>query len=175
MDSQRFHDRTAQESRECGGGLHLVEPNRNRAFDEESAFGPAILLVEDQSFVREVTREVLRAAGYRVVAVRTATDALRVFEEVEGEVDLLLTDVILPEETGLELAARLKRAKQDLNVLYVTGYAEQMKRCDERHETFLAKPFSSEKLLAAVREAFHPQWDESRTTFKRAGDAESLA
>ena len=134
-------------------GIHLVT-NENATGEDlgEECVPQTILLVEDESFVREVTREVLRSAGYSVIAARTAAEAARIFEEVEGAADLLLTDVVLPGETGMELASRLTRENPDLKVLYITGYAEQMKRCSEQHEGFLAKPFTSEKLLGAVKE-----------------------
>lgn len=137
---------------DAGMGIHLVKNSIGNEFIEDPEPGPTILLVEDESFVREVTREVLRSAGYVVVAVRTAAEAMRVLEEVEGSADLLLTDVVLPGESGIELAIRLKQQNQDQKVLYITGYAVWMKRCDEQQERFLAKPFSSKQLLVAVNE-----------------------
>jgi two-component system, cell cycle sensor histidine kinase and response regulator CckA len=134
--------------------IHLVKPiDEVNERGEERALLQTILLVEDETFVREVTREVLRAAGYSVVAVRTAAEAACVYEEVDGAVDLLLTDVILPGETGPELVAKLRQQSPALRALYVTGYAEQMKSCGVRGERFLAKPYSSGKLLSAVRQA----------------------
>ncbi|MGH9493651.1 MAG: response regulator, partial [Candidatus Sulfotelmatobacter sp.] len=142
------------EHRGGASAIHLVKPLENGSEPiEDAATLQAILLVEDEPFVQEVMREVLRAAGYSVVGVRTAVEAARVYEEVEGAVDLLLTDVILPGETGPELAAKLRLTNPGLRVLYVTGYATQMKACEQRGETFLAKPFSSERLLCAVRQA----------------------
>jgi DNA-binding NtrC family response regulator len=141
-----------EETAQSVAGIHLVAGESKR--DHQSPeFGPTILLVEDENFVREAAREVLRNAGYSVVALRTAAEAVRVFEDVGGAVDLLLTDVVLPGEAGPALAAKLRQADPGLNVLYVTGYAEQMKILETRHEKFLAKPFSSEKLLTAVWEA----------------------
>jgi len=59
-----------------------------------------ILLVEDDEFVRELERQVLEAAGYRVLAAQDPNDAERRFEEVRGQVDLLVTDVVMPDETA---------------------------------------------------------------------------
>jgi CheY-like chemotaxis protein len=132
-------------------GIHLVA-SESKSEHPSPEVWPTILLVEDENFVREAAREVLRNAGYSVVAIKTAAEAARVFEEVGGGVDLLLTDVVLPGEAGPELAARLRQSDPNLNVLYVTGYAEQMKILETRRERFLAKPFSSEKLLNAVGE-----------------------
>lgn len=108
-----------------------------------------ILLVEDETFVREVASEVLRAAGYRVLTAKSAAEAMRIFES-GFEIDLLLTDVVLPGETGRVLAERLRRANPELPVLLATGYGEQMAR--EASEECLAKPFSSEDLLGRVRQ-----------------------
>jgi CheY-like chemotaxis protein len=140
-----------EETAQSVAGIHLVASESKRDHQSPEVW-PTILLVEDENFVREAASEVLRNAGYSVVALRTAAEAARLFEEVGGGVDLLLTDVVLPGEAGPELAARLRQADPSLNVLYVTGYAEQMKILETRHEKFLAKPFSSEKLLNAVGE-----------------------
>ena len=140
-----------EETAQSVAGIHLVAIEDKKDHQSREVC-PTILFVEDENFVREAACEVLRNAGYSVVALRTAAEAVRVFEEVGGGVDLLLTDVVLPGEAGPALAARLRQADPGLNVLYVTGYAEQMKILETRHEKFLAKPFSSEKLLNAVGE-----------------------
>jgi CheY-like chemotaxis protein len=111
-----------------------------------------ILLVEDETFVREVTCEVLRAAGYRVLTAKNAVEGAREYDQACGEVDLLLTDVILPGETGRVLAARLRLENPRLKVLLVTGYVEQMRASEARYEECLAKPFSSGVLLRRVRQ-----------------------
>lgn len=123
-----------------------------RGAGEETLRGAeTILFVEDEAFVRDVTVEVLRSAGYRVLAAKNATEAIRSYDARRGEVKLLLTDVVLPGETGLALAGRLRREDPDLKVLLVTGYAERMGRRAEKHEECLAKPFSTEVLLRSVR------------------------
>jgi len=123
-----------------------------RGADEETLRGAeTILFVEDEAFVRDVACEVLRSAGYRVLAARNATEAILSYDARRGEVELLLTDVVLPGETGLALAGRLRREDPELKVLLVTGYAEQMGRREAQHEKCLAKPFSTEALLQSVR------------------------
>jgi two-component system cell cycle sensor histidine kinase/response regulator CckA len=111
-----------------------------------------ILLVEDEAFVRDVTCEVLRSAGYQVLAARNAADAVRMYEARPSEVKLLLSDVVLPGETGPAMARRLRREHPELKVLFVTGYAEQMGLLEGKQEEFLAKPFSAEALLRKVRQ-----------------------
>ena len=111
-----------------------------------------ILYVEDEAFVREVTGEVLRAAGYRVHTAKNAAEAIRVFEAHGDEVELLLSDVVLPGESGRVLAAKLRRENPWLKVLLVTGYAEEMGERGTMREECLAKPFSTEVLLGRVRQ-----------------------
>jgi CheY-like chemotaxis protein len=117
-----------------------------------------ILFVEDEAFVREVTSQVLRSAGYRVLTATNAVEALHLYDQPSNEVGLLLTDVVLPGETGRGLAARLVQRNPALNILLVTGYTEQMGLQDGDQEECLAKPFSSEVLLRRVRQ----QLDRSR-------------
>jgi CheY-like chemotaxis protein len=117
-----------------------------------------ILFVEDEAFVREVTSQVLRSAGYRVLTAKNAAEAIDVYDQRNNQVELLLTDVVLPGETGRVLAAKLRQANPALNILLVTGYAEQMGLQDGDQEECLAKPFSSEVLLRTVRQ----QLDRSR-------------
>lgn len=111
-----------------------------------------ILLVEDEVFVREVTSEVLRSAGYRVFTARDAADAEQTFIERRGEVDLLLTDVVLPGENGRSFAGRLRLGHPALKTLLVTGYAEQIGMSECESEECLAKPFSTLDLLERVKE-----------------------
>jgi len=122
------------------------------AGDGLRAAAETILLVEDEAFVRDVTCEVLRSAGYRVLAARNAADAVGMCEARPGEVELLLSDVVLPGETGPAMALRLRREHPELKVLFVTGYAEQMGLLEGKQEEFLAKPFSAEALLRKVRQ-----------------------
>src|SRR5271169_2324688 len=112
------------------------------AGDEVQAAGETILFVEDEAFVRDVTCEVLRSAGYRVLAARNAAEAVGIYEARGGEVELLLSDVVLPGETGPAMARRLRRGHPELKVLLVTGYAEQIGVLERKQEEFLAKPFS---------------------------------
>ena len=111
-----------------------------------------ILLVEDEAFVREVACEVLRSDGYRVLTARNANEAAGLYEEEAGEIDLLLTDMILPGETGRDLAERLRKRDPKLKVLLASGYGEQITGLAQWSEEYLAKPFSSDELLDNVRE-----------------------
>lgn len=125
----------------------------SRAAESQTSRGAeTILFVEDEAFVREVTCEVLQSAGYCVLPAKSAKEAIRLYEQNCGEVELLLSDVVLPGETGWWLACKLRRKNPFLKVLLVTGYAEQMGLREGKPEEFLAKPFSAETLLRRVRQ-----------------------
>lgn len=111
-----------------------------------------ILLVEDEAFVRNVTREILQAAGYRVLTASNAVAAMRLYEELGPEVDLLLTDMILPGENGAELAASMRRENPGIRVLFVTGYGNQIAVLKDAGEAYLLKPFCADVLLRKVGE-----------------------
>ena len=132
----------------------LEEASRSCVGADENLLSGAemILFVEDEAFVRDVTCEVLRSAGYRVLAAKNAAEAMRIYEARGNEVELLLSDVVLPGESGRVLAKRLRRENPGLKILLVTGYAEQMGLRDGTQEECLAKPFSTEVLLGRVRQ-----------------------
>jgi len=122
------------------------------ASDEKRCRGAeTILLVEDETFVREVACEVLTSAGYRVVSASNSREAMGLYDAEVCNVQLLLTDIVLPGETGRVLAGRLRLRNPELNVLFVSGYAEQMGIGVE--EEFLPKPFSTQALLRRVRKS----------------------
>jgi signal transduction histidine kinase/CheY-like chemotaxis protein len=115
----------------------------------------AVLVVEDDAHVREVTVRTLRAAGYRVLVASGAADALGVSDAELADVRLLVTDVVMPGLDGRQVAARLHRRREGLRVLYVSGYTQGAiadRDVLEPGSDFLAKPFTATALLAAVRE-----------------------
>jgi PAS domain S-box-containing protein len=113
--------------------------------------GGTVLLVEDDAAVRAMTTRALESAGYRVLVARHGVEALRLAGEHPGRVDLLLTDVVMPGMSGREVASRLREARADLAVLFMSGYTGD---AVERHGVpglgshFLAKPFTPRELVA---------------------------
>jgi len=117
--------------------------------------GPeTILLVEDEAFIRKVTAEVLESAGYRLVIARSAAEALEAYRGCSWPLDLLLADIVMPGISGLELATELEGFYPHARVLLMSGYVEQLARCElsSRGKDYLAKPFSIRMLLRKVRE-----------------------
>ena len=117
--------------------------------------GETILVVEDEDGVRDVAHRILSRDGYSVLAARDGADALAVVEGHEAQIDLLLTDVVMPEMSGAQLADRMARAQPELKVLYSSGYTSDARVLDgvlEGDVPFLQKPFSAEQLRHKVRE-----------------------
>ena len=114
-----------------------------------------ILLVEDDPALLTMTRTILLHLGYQVLAAGTPDEASRLAEEHKNRIHLLLTDVVMPEVNGLDLAARLLLAYPNLHCLFMSGYPDDVIArhglLDEgRH--FIQKPFIMKDLAAKVRE-----------------------
>ncbi len=114
-----------------------------------------IFLVEDEPSVRGLAVQVLRESGYNLLQAANGTEALRVAQEYAGKIHLLLTDVVMPQMGGKELADRLKPLRPDIKVLFTSGYTDN---AIVHHGVlgpgieFLQKPFSPEALAQKVRE-----------------------
>ncbi|MEI9947796.1 MAG: ATP-binding protein [Pseudomonadota bacterium] len=120
----------------------------------ESAPGSeTLLLVEDDDQVRSVAHEILKLQGYRVLPAATPEDALQLSARFPERIHLVLTDVVMPEMNGRELAQRLRAVRPDLQVLYMSGYADVALNSDDAltSATFLQKPLTPESLGHAVR------------------------
>jgi hypothetical protein len=114
-----------------------------------------ILLVEDDETVRHLVVSMLRSSGYRVIAPATPHEALRICGEFSTPLDLLLTDVVLPETDGVEIAQRAVASRPNLRVLFMSGYTEHpVLRLPgfDRGAPFIQKPFTKAMLTAKVRE-----------------------
>jgi len=118
--------------------------------------GGTILAVDDDRTVLGFLEHTLRGAGYRVLAAHSGWSALEAFENSAGPVDLLLTDVIMPDLTGPVVAERLCTRQPDLQVVFISGFhdADLVQRFVTRKGfTLLPKPFTVESLLRVVEES----------------------
>ena len=114
-----------------------------------------ILLVEDDEMVRQITREVLELQGYRVLEAVNGKDALDVCKNYESPIDLVMTDVIMPQMGGRELAEKLEPLLPDAKVLYMSGYTDDAivhHGVLDESMYFLEKPFDPNALVKKVRE-----------------------
>jgi PAS domain S-box-containing protein len=114
-----------------------------------------ILLAEDEDIVRKLARQVLEMFGYQVLEAPNGGAALLICERHEGPIDLLITDVVMPEMSGTELTDRLIRLRPDLKVLYMSGYTDNAvihRGVLDEGTNFLQKPFTPGALARRVRE-----------------------
>lgn len=130
-----------------------TKPESSKELSKNGA--ETILLVEDEEMVRNLSREILLSCGYRVIEAANGADALKVCGKDAIKIDLLLTDVVMPEMSGRELWEKLVAKYPRLKVLFTSGYTDDMVvhsgiRNDETN--FLQKPFSIDALMRKVRE-----------------------
>jgi two-component system, cell cycle sensor histidine kinase and response regulator CckA len=114
-----------------------------------------ILLVEDETFLRDVTCETLESAGYRVLKTRNAAEAISTFRQYQTIVRLLLTDVVLPGQNGRDLADDLRSIRPNLRTIFISGYPENVVTrhgIQEDGMFYLPKPFSLQSLIWKVRQ-----------------------
>ncbi len=110
-----------------------------------------ILLVEDEEAVRGFSARALRKRGYEVFEAGTGVQALEVMNEVEGRIDLVVSDVMMPEMDGPTMAKEMRAAKPDLRIIFVSGFAREV--LDEEDDfIFMAKPYGLKELAAKVKE-----------------------
>lgn len=118
-----------------------------------------VLLVEDEPTVLQLTSQLLGSLGFKVIEANSSDQALRVMENSAPEIDLLLTDVVMPGMNGIQLAKQLNQLHPGLKVLFMSGYSEEAISSPEeitegRH--FIQKPFSLESLNAKLLGVFSP-------------------
>ncbi len=149
------------------------EPGKGTAFkiyfprtgeSAEPAAGPAdtaargtetILVIEDEVGVRKLVCELLRRQGYTVIEANSGEEALRMSDNGQSAIHLLLTDVVMPDMSGRQIAERLMEARPEMKVLYMSGYTASTivhHGVLEPELSFISKPFTQESLMAKVRE-----------------------
>ena len=113
-----------------------------------------ILLVEDESSILKLMQKILKGLGYNVLAVRTAAEAIRIASN-GGEIHLLLTDVVMPEMNGKNLAEAILSSHPDIRIIYMSGYTADVIAHHgvlEEGVDFIQKPFTREQVAVKVRE-----------------------
>jgi two-component system, cell cycle sensor histidine kinase and response regulator CckA len=116
--------------------------------------GETILLVEDEDGVRDFSRRVLEREGYQVLAAALPSEACALFEQHTDEVDLLVTDVVMPDIDGASLAQKFLETRPRLRVLLMSGYSDfdSLAAVSTDGMRFLAKPFQAGALVTAVQQ-----------------------
>jgi len=121
-----------------------------------SGRGETILLAEDEESLREITRRILAGDGYLVLAATSAEDAVRLAAEPDRDIDLLLTDLVMPGMLGTEVAARVRGLRPEMPVLLMSGYAQPLLDAQGMAAgefDLVEKPFTAAALLGRVRQA----------------------
>ncbi len=118
--------------------------------------GEVILVVEDEPDVRRMAERILTKSGYSVIGTGVGEEAIAVCREQEQAIDLLLTDVIMPEMLGTELVERIKPLRPGISIVFMSGYSHEVLApgalAEQNGSAFIEKPFSAGELLRAIRE-----------------------
>jgi CheY-like chemotaxis protein len=128
---------------------------RSQAHPKALKGSETVLVVEDEDLVRTFVRTVLQAHGYTVLEAKKGGEALRVCEQYSGPIHLMVTDVVLPEMSGIEVADRLVSLYPGMKALYVSGYTDDAivhRGLIDQGTALLQKPFTPTVLLHKVRE-----------------------
>ena len=131
-------------------GSTLVEPVVKISTGNET-----ILVVEDSIYVRNVTRLILEKAGYRVIKAADANEAMLQIRSGEVEIDLLLTDIVMPEINGIELARQFLSERPGAKVVFTSGYTADVLPYHKLHNpgvTLIEKPFTTSTMLTTIRD-----------------------
>jgi CheY-like chemotaxis protein len=134
-------------------------PSENRKVGSET-----ILVVEDDVEVRAVATRILRRNGYRVLEAENGADALRVCEGELEPVDLIITDIVMPEMNGPELAQKIRETQPDARILFTSGYTEDAvvrQSFLAPGESFIEKPFTPALLAQKARDILAPEPDQT--------------
>ncbi len=113
-----------------------------------------LLLVEDESGIRELTSELLASWGYEVLVARNGVEALDISGKHRGTIHLMVTDVVMPHMNGRDLAERMKQMRPAMKVIYMSGYTDNLVLQGgmlEEGSDFIQKPFNAETLAKRVR------------------------
>jgi two-component system, cell cycle sensor histidine kinase and response regulator CckA len=112
-----------------------------------------ILLVDDKVLILDICRQILEAKGYRVLIASTPSEAMHIAEMHDGEIHLLLTDVMMPGMNGVELSRRLSSLHKNIRTLFMSGYSANLlaeEGVDFDMKYLIHKPFTMEDLVKRV-------------------------
>jgi two-component system cell cycle sensor histidine kinase/response regulator CckA len=132
-----------------------TEAEKEPAPAKQSGGRETVLVVEDEAGVRELACEFLRSSGYLVLEAKDGMEALEMAEKYQGEIHVVLSDIVMPQLGGRELATRIKTQRPEARVLLMSGYSDhfQLPQMGEAEEGgILQKPFSLNSLAGKIRE-----------------------
>lgn len=149
----------------CGATFRVYLPRSNRPVDASDGgvisgagggTGQHVLLVEDEPLIRDLALMMLESLGYKVSAARDPIEALRIIEDGRVRIDLLLSDIVMPEMNGLELALKVRQISPEARLVFMSGYTSdhaQVQEILKSDAAFLPKPFSIDDLKLTIHRA----------------------
>jgi two-component system cell cycle sensor histidine kinase/response regulator CckA len=134
---------------------------------ERSPKGETVLVVEDEEALREVTKRIFTRNGYHVITAADGPEALGIAREYEGEIHLLVTDVVMPRMLGKEVAEKIRALKPEIEVLFMSGYARPVLASQGQLEPGVAlveKPFCEADLQTKAVQVLNGHFKGFKTT-----------
>ena len=128
-------------------------PDRTLLTEPGSGGNETILLVDDESGLRKFVRELLDANGYTTLDASNGTDAILIAKHYRGRIDLLLTDIVLPGMSGVEIIQKVRELRPNIPVLRMSGYTDRFGINMDADTPYIQKPFGEAQLLRCVRAA----------------------
>lgn len=127
---------------------------KSERLDVELGNGETILLVDDEEFILDSAAETLQESGFNVVTAGNGRIAIDLFDERSDEIDLVITDLMMPEIDGIETIREIRKLRQDVPIIAASGMAidRSQDAIDAGAAMFVSKPFTAEKLLSAINE-----------------------
>jgi signal transduction histidine kinase/ActR/RegA family two-component response regulator len=145
----------------------VTEPGRSAEAvvisDEDLKGTETVLVVDDEAEVRALVSEMLRFYGYKVMEAPNAGNALMIFEKYQETIDIILTDVVMPQMSGLDLVERLMPDYPKTRVLFMSGYTDNViteHGLLDKNRNFIQKPFNAKDLIKKVREILDESGDQ---------------
>jgi PAS domain S-box-containing protein len=135
-------------------------PIEEAAGYQHTPAGETVLIVEDQDALREVTKRIFTRGGYHVIAAADGTEAIRLAAEHDGDIHLLLTDVVMPTMLGKEVADKIRMVKPNIEVIFMSGYAQPVLASEGKLDpdvVLIEKPFTASGILEKAGRALNKQ------------------
>jgi hypothetical protein len=136
-------------------GEDIPAPSTLKIRDSLTEGTETVLLAEDQLSIRKVIREALESKGYQVLEAYDREDALQIVARYPGRIDVLVTDIVMPQLRGTELARLVSKSHPGAVVIFISGYSEEAlieTGLLGQNETLIQKPFDPEILVTKIRE-----------------------
>lgn len=146
----------------CGTTFHIYLPLQEKSSEPEfemefittNGHGETVLLVDDEAEILRTTGEVLKIMGYKVMKASDGEEALELFISNSDQIDLIISDVIMPKLGGIELARQIRQKSSEVPIIFVTGYDKEILMQMEsgiEQSLVLVKPFAIEKLSHSIQ------------------------